>query len=355
MITNVLKICNLCKGENCEDCLNNCLDCKAIYCIKCGKICKICSKTTCKNCETTHDYMSCNCCKVDICTLCILTCNNCTNQCCKSCLINCQKCKKQICKSCSTICGSCKGAFDLICGKNNIQTKCFKCEKNFCNFCASSNSLKCKNCNNSYCKKCITNCSKCKNLVCANCIVKCDQCGGLNCGKCLEKCVCNKIVFCEICLFDFTPISPHDCIKLLNGSYTFCGIKSRSFLAVPKNFEVKIFIEKLSEDLFIGLTDNKNFEENSLVVVDKCWTLKVKTGQKYSSDCCLEPFLTHGAKEFDSIYISFNYGNLNFKLNFEESLSAFTLDQSKDYYLYIDNNDNNLECKVSIIYIRKKI
>ncbi len=69
----------------------------------------------------------------------------------------------------------------------------------------------------------------------------------------------------------------------------------------------------------------------------------------------LEEFLPHGAKEFDSIFISFNYGNLNFKINSEESLTAFSLDQNKDYYLYIENNDNNAGSKVSIIYIRKKI
>jgi hypothetical protein len=350
-----LKVCNLCKGENCEDCLKSCLDCKTNFCVKCGKICKICSKTTCKKCETSHDYVICKCCKVDICTLCILTCINCSNQCCKSCIINCQKCKKQICKSCSTICTSCKGAFDLNCGKNNFQTKCFKCDKIFCNFCASSNTQKCKVCSNNFCKKCITNCSKCKSLVCANCVTKCDQCKSLNCAKCLEKCVCNKVSFCESCVFDVTPIAPHDCIKWLNESPTFSGLRSRSILPLPKNFELKLFIEKLTSDMNIGLTDNKNFEENSLVLLDSIWTLRVKTGEKYSTKGSLEEFLPHGAKEFDSIFISFSYGNLNFKINSEESLTAFSLDQSKDYYLYIENNDNKAGSKVSIIYIRKKI
>ena len=350
-----LKLCKLCKGENCQDCLKSCSDCNTNYCVKCGKICMICSKTMCKKCDTSYDYVTCNCCKMNICSTCIKTCKNCINQACSNCLIICQKCKKEICVSCSTICSSCNGAYDVVCGKNNMQTKCFKCDNNFCNFCASSNSLICKNCNNNYCKKCIKNCSKCKNLVCSNCILSCDQCGGPNCGKCLEKCVCNKIVFCEDCLFDTSPISPHDCIKWLNGSHTFSGIKSRSILPLPNNFEVKLYIEKLSSDIYIGLTDKKNFEENSLVFLDQIWTLKVKEGKKYSRTGAHESFLNYGAKEYDSIYVSFNSGKLNFKINSDESLTAFNLDQTKEYYLYIENDDHNTECKVSIIYIRKQI
>ena len=200
-----------------------------------------------------------------------------------------------------------------------------------------------------------TNCFKCKILVCENCMIKCDQCESHNCLKCLEKCVCNKVVFCEGCLFDITPILPHDCIKWLNGSHTFSGIKSRSILPLPKNFEIKIYIEKLGSDLYVGLTDNKNFEENSLDVSNQIWGLKVKTGQKYSSGGSLETYLSHGAKEFDSILISLNNGNLNFKINSNESLTAFNIDQNKEYFLYIENDDKNSDCKVSIIYIRNKV
>ena len=186
-------------------------------------------------------------------------------------------------------------------------------------------------------------------------MIKCDQCESHNCLKCLEKCVCNKVVFCEGCLFDITPILPHDCIKWLNGSHTFSGIKSRSILPLPKNFEIKIYIEKLGSDLYIGLTDNKNFEENSLDVSNQIWGLKVNTGQKYSSGGSLETYLSHGAKEFDSILISLNNGNLNFKINSNESLTAFNIDQNKEYFLYIENDDKNSDCKVSIIYIRNKV
>jgi hypothetical protein len=134
----------------------------------------------------------------------------------------------------------------------------------------------------------------------------------------------------------------------------FNGLKTRSEIALPTNFEAKVFIEKMKgESVSIGITDNNTFDNNSIIFVDRIWTLRLKTGQKYSSNCSLEPYLKKGAKEFDIIYIICNNRNLVFKINNEVMTTAYTLEGDKTYYLYVENEEARKECKLSLIYILK--
>lgn len=326
----------------------------------CSKTCKNCAKCLCLNCEGPNDFMRCPCCKEYFCYACKSVCIPCKQVICKLCIDKCKKCGKIICKSCSISCNNCREAFcSDICAKQNFKSKCKKCNKNFCNMCFKEYTSKCFVCKDPLCKNCILSCGKCENNLCNNpsCNPKCDNCGSAQCQSCLIFCVCEKFKFCETCSLDISPINPHDCNTLLNDRSHFIGLKGRSKTKLPKkNFEMKIFLEKYAgENISVGVTDNGNFDEDTMLFIDNIWVVKLNNGMKYSSDKSLEACIkTGGLKAFDFLYVIIQNDNaLYFRVNNNPVQYAYNLDPKKEYYLYLENDDNNKDFKLTVVYIRK--
>jgi len=374
--------CFHCNQLNCLECMQECQKCNKSVCHEnknninnmqndnnktgkilqksCSKTCKNCAKCICTNCEAANDFHNCPCCKDYFCNSCKSVCLGCKQIICRKCVDKCKKCQKTICKKCSIGCNNCREAFCAIdiCSKQNFKSKCKKCNKNFCNLCMKDYSSKCQNCQEAMCKKCILNCGKCQKDLCnnVNCNLKCDNCSGAQCSNCLIFCTCLNYKFCETCSLDISPINPHECNTLLNDSPYFRGFKGRSKIQLPKkNFEMKIFLEKYSgENLSIGVTDNSLFDEDTMLFIDNIWVLKLNNGMKYSSYNSLEPYLKSGGlKAFDFLYLIIENGNsLSFKVNNNPPQKAFNLDKNKDFYLYLENDDNKKDFKITIIYLR---
>jgi hypothetical protein len=87
--------------------------------------------------------------------------------------------------------------------------------------------------------------------------------------------------------------------------------------------------------------------------VDKIWTLRLKNGTKYSTNNSVESYLKNAVKEYDILYIRLEGNSLYFKVNNENPPAAFSIDTSKQYYLYIENEEARKESKISLIYIIK--
>jgi hypothetical protein len=163
-------------------------------------------------------------------------------------------------------------------------------------------------------------------------------------------------VFCEKCLLDVNPTGPHKCVFWMNDSPDFIGIKTRSKIPLPKNFEAKLYLEKFSsENLLIGITDNNTFSEDTVSFVDNIWTFKVKTGQKYSTKKSLEFYYEKETRERDFVIVAVKNDNLYFRVNFDDNPPAFIIPSNREYYLYIENDSSNgfTKDRVKFIYIRK--
>jgi len=377
--------CFHCNQLNCSECIQECQKCNKNVCheIKClsnyndnsksdikndvnikikicSKTCKNCAKCVCSRCESPNDFIKCPCCKDFFCNSCKSICFTCKQVICKKCFDKCKKCHKTICKKCSFSCNNCREALcsSEACSKQNLKSKCKKCNKNFCNLCIKDNNTKCTICQESYCKKCILICGKCEADICLNstCNLKCDNCSTPQCSKCLILCVCKIYKFCENCSLDISPINPHECNTFLNDTPYFRGLKGRSKIKLPKkNFEIKLFLEKYSgQNLSIGITDNGNFDQDTMLFIDNIWVVKLDNGMKYSSDNSVEPFLKNGGlKEFDFLYLIIEKNNiLYFKINNFSQQKAFVLDKEKDYYLYMENDDKLKDFKITFIYVR---
>jgi hypothetical protein len=351
--------CKNCKNINCIDCLKTCSQCNLIICGDniCSNTCRHCSKSLCKKCQklTENPITPCNSCKIHYsCRNCYIICSVCKNQCCKNCLHKCKKCNKTLCLNCTKDCPSCKENYCDDCSTKAFSSKCCRCGKFFCTSCVKINTGKCNQCSELNCKTCLQLCGNCSRSMCVKDIATCKQCGGFNCLNCITTCHCTEVKFCQGCKMDISPISPHDCIFWLNETPYFTGVKSRSKKELPLNFEVKLFIEKMKGDsVSIGITDNNSFQDNSIIFVDQIWTLRLKTGMKYSTNKSVESYLKAGAKEYDTVYIRCEGTNLYFKLNNENPPPAYAIDKTKKYYLYIENEEARKECKISIIYIIK--
>jgi len=140
----------------------------------------------------------------------------------------------------------------------------------------------------------------------------------------------------------------------LNDSPVFSGLKSRSKISLPKNFEAKFYLEKFdSVNCLIGITDNDTFSEDTLSFIDNIWTFKPKTGQKYSSKKSIENYYNKEAREKDFIIIAVKNDNLYFRVNFDDNPPAYQLPPNKEYYLYIENDSMVTNLKVKFIYLRK--
>ena len=366
---NCRKNCGLCKNKEkfCEDCINQCLycknylcldcskkcmRCKTIICNLCSKFCNVCSKCACSRCEDSQNFLNCFFCKSNACNDCSMSCSGCYLDVCLNCHLKCQKCLKVLCKKCKNDCFTCKSNFCKNCTVDSLSIKCNLCEKYCCNLCMK-NVKKCKGCSTVNCRNCYSVCRKCKTLFCNNCNINCDNCNEYICSSCTYKCVCDNFVFCEKCLLDINPISPHECIYFINDSPTFSGTKTRSKYALPKNFEAKLYLENFqSSTLLLGITDNSDFVSDSLTFIDNIWCIKVKTGEKYSSKFGLEKYDDKLVKEKDSIIIAKKNNQIFFRINFDQSEPAYTIEPNKNYYLYVENDNPHSLTKVVYVYIR---
>jgi hypothetical protein len=352
--------CKNCNTTNCIDCLKTCTQCNMIICKNtiCSNSCKHCYISLCKKCQVLSEnpIAPCTNCKTHFsCKSCYVNCSVCHNDCCKSCVTKCKKCHKTMCTNCLEDCPSCKESYCDDCAKKTFDIKCHKCAKYFCNSCVNVNTVKCSQCKEAFCKSCAHHCRACGIGLCDTCVSRCKHCNGPSCSKCLIPCQCGDVKFCIACKEDVTPISPHECNTWLNNSPIFTSVKSRTKYPLPTSFEAKLFIEKMKGDgVNIGITDNNTFVDNSIIIVDQIWTLRLKTGMRYSTDKSIEPFLKYGAKEYDVVYVRCEDGQLYFRINDDNPHTAYTVDQSKKYYLYIENEEKaRVECKVCLVYVVK--
>jgi len=353
--SDCLKNCFFCKKATCMECTRQCLNCSSLTCGECARLCRICLKCSCRRCETIKNFKNCFHCKQTSCNECVVECTECKLEVCNNCFNSCKNCSKLLCKKCGIDCENCGDIFCDKCAKERNQNNCFICRKVFCVACVKY-LRKCKKCGGNSCKNCCANCLKCKNVFCKNCNVNCDSCEDYACVLCVYRCACEKLIFCEKCLFGITPVSPdmHSCVLFLNESPVFTGIKSRSKISLPKNFEAKFFLEKFdSMNFLIGITDNSTFNEDTLSFIDNIWTFKPKTGQKYSTKKSLENYYNKEAREKDFIIIAIKNDNLYFRVNFDDNPPAYQLPQHRDYFLYIENDSFMSNLRVKFIYLRK--
>jgi len=161
-------------------------------------------------------------------------------------------------------------------------------------------------------------------------------------------------VFCEQCVFGTVPIGPHECVLFLNDAPSFAGIKTRSKIPLPKNFEAKFYLERFeNSNLLIGVTDNFYFEQDSITYIDNIWTMKVKTGEKYSSEKSLEKLYDKGVKEKQCVIVANKNNQLYFRIDYDDTLRAYVLPPGRVYYIYLENDTPNLVTRVHFVYIRK--
>jgi len=351
-----LKNCYFCKKSICINCTKKCLNCSSLTCKECARICQICFKCSCRRCETIKNFKNCFNCEQTACNECLAQCLQCKLEFCNNCFNSCRNCNKLLCKKCFINCENCGDIFCDKCAKKENQHNCNLCNKIFCNSCLKY-LLKCKKCSIYCCKNCCSYCFKCKNVFCKNCTLNCDSCEDYSCFLCVYKCACEKLIFCEKCLFGVTPISPdmHSCNLFLNGSPLFSGIKSRSKVALPKNFEAKFCLERFEScmNFLIGLTDNSTFNEDTLSFIDNIWVFKPKTGQKYSTMKSLENYYNKEAREKDSIIVAKKNDNLYFRVNFDDNPPAFHLPSFSEYFIYIENDSIMSNLKIKFIYLRE--
>ena len=234
------------------------------------------------------------------------------------------------------------------------KSKCELCNNEFCIECLK-NLRRCKKCSRISCTSCSNQCQKCNNIFCTDCSIECDNCCNRICDKCLIKCACDNVFFCENCLLGNEPIGPHDCVLFMNESPNFVGTKTRGKIKLPENnFEAKFYLEKYNSDanLFIGISDNDRFDIDSISFVDNIWTLKCKSGEKYSSLKKNESYFSSLCKEGDFIFIRVKDGNLSFGINEINGPVAYSLSKN-EYWIYIENDAPMDTAKVTFVYIKK--
>ena len=346
--------CDSCKKGACLKCRRLCISCNNETCKFCSIVCFLCKKCSCNKCEFKNKFNYCIYCKLFSCKDCNLYCISCKNEVCKSCSVSCRYCKKLVCKKCCFICEICLIEFCYQCYNLQKKIKCNLCQKKACNNCCFK-FKNCTKCKLKYCFNCSAICKICKTINCNNCNINCDNCNSYSCPNCIYRCNCEKIDFCDKCLFGQQSIGPHDCLCFINHSSIFSSLKTRSNIALPTNFEAKLYLGKIeSRSLLIGITDNKDFIENSLIFIDNIWTIKVRSWEKYSTKFGLQPYLLYTTpKDGDSIFIILKNNHLFLRLNYYQSELAFTIESDKNYYLYLENETPNLSCIVNLVYIRK--
>jgi len=357
--------------EICENCSNTCKKCRKIFCKNsclfrchvclnnvcstCAKHCYICNNYCCQICTENYKFAICYCCNNYTCISCLENCEICNLEPCSNCVFNCEYCRKKGCNINKKSCLDCKKNFCDSCANDLKFNYCTLCKTLHCDKCSENNITKCINCKLLVCLKCYSNCRKCKDVYCKNCKIRCQNCSDVICNNCVFSCVCEKISFCQNCLFDIKPICSHECVQFINGTSNFSGRKTRSKLPMPESFEAKLFLNSLdSKNILIGITDNCNWEDDSLSYVDDIWGFKPITGEKYSSKKGVEKYINVQAKERDFILVTKIKEELFFRINFEMTPMAFKLDKNlTELYLYIENDKALSKTKIGFIYIRK--
>lgn len=124
------------------------------------------------------------------------SCINCNNIFNIKTLLKCRDCDVLMCISCKkNIINKCENCEEPLCSDCNLNGYCKQCELNFKYLCC-----KCNIYDESYEHK---ECWSCNNTFCNDCIIKCIECGDVSCEKCItNKCnLCNYII-CENCIVD---------------------------------------------------------------------------------------------------------------------------------------------------------
>ncbi len=350
--------CKKCKKNYCkEDCLAKCHVCVFDVCYNCSKNCYICKNSCCQICTEKYKFAICYCCKNSTCGSCLEFCQICDLEPCSNCIFKCEYCKRKGCQNDKKKCGECNKLFCHTCTNDFKFNYCSLCKEIHCDVCSETNLSKCSKCKMIVCLKCSNNCRKCKDIYCKNCKIRCQNCSDVICENCIFLCICEKIFFCQNCLFDVKPICSHDCIQFINGTSIFTGRKTRSKLSVPDSFEAKFFLECLdSNNVLIGLTDNCNWEDDSLTYTDDIWGFKPLTGEKYSSKKGVEKYLKIQGKEKDFILVTKIKQDLFFRVNYDLTPVAYKLENNKnlnEYYLYIENDKILSKSKIVFVYIRR--
>jgi hypothetical protein len=125
-------------------------------------------------------------------------------------------------------------------------------------------------------------------------------------------------------------------------------------MVLPKNFEAKFFLERFeNSNLLIGVTDNFYFENDSVTYIDNIWALKVKTGEKYSSDKSIEKLYDKGEKEKQTVIVAIKNNQLYFRIDYDDTLPAYILPPGRNYYIYLENDSPHMITRVHFVYIRK--
>jgi hypothetical protein len=135
--------------------------------------------------------------------------------------------------------------------------------------------------------------------------------------------------------------------------------KTRTKKKIPNKYNIEakfnVFMNDISDKsfLFVGVTDNDNFEENEPKEIKNIFAINVNNGDKFCSEKGFEELLDFENinKGFNEVYIMIKECKLFFKINDSIYKWAYELKKNTNYWLYIENNILNSVSK--FIYIRK--
>ena len=135
----------------------------------------------------------------------------------------------------------------------------------------------------------------------------------------------------------------HDCLYFINDNSVFDKKKTRTKISfsVQSNYEAKFYISnyKKCSKLLIGVTDNKNFEENCQEDVNNIYVLDLINGDKISTQNKIDNFMEIKWAKEDNIcvFIMIKDKKLFFKVNDGEYKNAFDLTK-EEYWIYFEKN-----------------
>ena len=354
--------CPSCNNQICSACVVECSSCSKKNCIlNCSKTCNLCMKNFCKSCSKNIKVLECNLCKNFVCEKCYCKCKEHDNIICKNCSNKCGNCNNIFCNKYLIECNNCNIKYCLKCGKYfEENNKCQFCHNVFCNNCANKNkNLKCISCQKKLCNKCSFLCNNCSNNHCKKCSSLCKGCNNSTCIKCSSECICEKEKFCNKCMQKNEIIYSHNCVYFLNNCSITESKKTRSLKKIPNklNIEAKfsIFMNDVSDKsfLFLGITDNNNFEDNSKDEIKNIFAVNVNNGDKYCSEKGFEDFLDFENinKGFNEVYVMIKEYKLFFKINKSIYKWAYELKKKTNYWFYFENNINGSTAK--FLYAKK--
>jgi len=150
-------------------------------------------------------------CKKELCGACLDNkCAFCSKKICKECAIKCKKCDEKFCKEHIKRCSICEKDLCVnclkrceACGKTICKEhfkKCSSCDREICERCARKDFAKCGMCSKGVCSECMANCKDCEKVLCKNHAKKCKDCKSVVCGDHLKECSICGEEFCNKCL-----------------------------------------------------------------------------------------------------------------------------------------------------------